>query len=206
MPSVDGRNVRHAALLYGSAEELLAAAVPVLAAGLGDGDAVVLACRPEQTALLADALGDDDRILALDRAGVYTRSTNAVATYRRVVRRRVAAGAPAVRLIGEVPVDPRPQGWADWHRYEAIFNVALAPLPVASVCAYDIRELTAAIGDGAEQTHSALLTPAGHRLNDRFVEPSVVLRRITATPADPVDGSPPTLSAADLADVTRLPE
>jgi anti-sigma regulatory factor (Ser/Thr protein kinase) len=206
MTSVSGWTVRHAALLYGSAEELLAAAVPFLAAGLGDGDAVVLACRPEHTALLADALGHDDRILALDREGVYTRSANAVATYRRVVHRGVAAGALAVRLIGEVPVDPRPQGWADWHRYEAIFNVALAPLPVASVCAYDIRELTEPIGDGVEQTHPALLTAAGHRPNDRFVEPSIVLRRITATPADPVDHTPPTLSAPDLADVTRLPE
>jgi hypothetical protein len=55
MTSVSGRNVRHAVLLYGSLEELLAAAVPFLAAGLGDGDAVVLACRPEHTALLADA-------------------------------------------------------------------------------------------------------------------------------------------------------
>ena len=206
MTSVSGGTVRHAALLYGSAEELLAAAVPFLAAGLGDGDAVVLACRPEHTALLADALGHDDRILALDREGVYTRSANAVATYRRVVHRGVAAGALAVRLIGEVPVDPRPRGWADWHRYEAIFNVALAPLPVASVCAYDIHELTGPIGDGVEQTHPALLTAAGHRPNDRFVEPSIVLRRITATPADPVDHTPPTLSVPDLADVTRLPE
>jgi anti-sigma regulatory factor (Ser/Thr protein kinase) len=200
MPSASGDGCPHAALLYDSAEGLAAVAVPFLADGLAAGEAVVVACREEHSALLAELLGTHDRIVSLQRDVVYTRSAEAVATFRHVVHRQVAAGAPRVRLLSEVPVDR----WAEWHRYEAVFNVAMAPLPLWSVCAYDARALPRSILDGVEETHPALMTAAGRLTNDRYVDPAAVLRRTSSVPVDVVEDTPPTLDVADLADSTRL--
>ena len=206
MTSTTGPARLHAALLYRTAQELASAAVPFLADGLAMGEAAVLACREENSALLAEALGHDERILVLPREGIYTRTADAIATFRRVVRRQVAAGAPGVRLFGEVPVDQSGDEWHEWHRCEAILNVALGPLPLSSVCAYDRRELSDAIHEGVEETHPALMTPAGPVPNHRYVDPATVLRRTPTTLAGGAEDTPPTLQLVDLDDATRLPE
>jgi anti-sigma regulatory factor (Ser/Thr protein kinase) len=195
----------HTALLYDSAAELVAAAVPFLADGLAAGEAALLACREEDNALLARALADD-RLLQVSREEIYTGSAHALATYRRLVHRQVATGASRIRLVCAVPVDQRPQQWNEWHRYEAIFNVAMDPMPVSSVCAYDRRAISDEIRHGVMETHPALLTPAGPALNDRYLEPATVLRRSPAHPADAVPEEPPVLVLTDVADASRLPE
>jgi len=53
------------ALLYDCAEELIAAVAPFLAEGLVAEEAIVPACREEDNALLARALGDDGRLLKM---------------------------------------------------------------------------------------------------------------------------------------------
>ncbi|MGY1830491.1 anti-sigma factor RsbA family regulatory protein [Geodermatophilus sp. SYSU D01180] len=206
MTSTTGPTHLHAALLYRSAEDLVSAAVPFLAEGLAAGETAVLACRNENSALLAEALGHDDRVLVLPREGIYTRTTHAIATLRRMVRRQLAAGAPGVRLLGEIPVDRSGDGWHEWHRCEAVLTVALGPLPLSSVCAYDRRELSDGIRGGIEETHPAVMTPAGPVPSPRYRDPATVLRRTPTTLAGRADDLAPTLQLADLADVTRLPE
>ena len=207
MTSTTGPAHLHAALLYYSDEHLASAVVPFLADGLAAGEAVVLACREENSALLAEALGHDDRILVLPPNGIYTRTAHVIATLRRVVRRQLVAGASGVRLVGELPVDQSGDEWHEWHRYEAISNVALGPLPLSSVCAYDRRELSDAICEGVEETHPALMmTAAGPVPNHRYVDPATVLRRTPTTRAGRAEDTPPTLQLADLADASRLPE
>jgi anti-sigma regulatory factor (Ser/Thr protein kinase) len=194
---------QHAALLYSSTEELVATAVPFLSAGLAAGEAAVLSCEREHNALLAEALGDD-RVVLMHRENIYLRPGQAIATYRRMVRRQVAVGAARVRLVGEVPVDGHPQQWTQWHRYEAICNVALAPLPLSSACAYDTRRLPEPIHATIE-SHPSLLTSDGHLLNRHYVEPATVLRRTAQTRPDPLERTPPALSMAGLTDITALP-
>jgi anti-sigma regulatory factor (Ser/Thr protein kinase) len=206
MTSATGPARLHAALLYRSAEDLASAVVPFLADGLADGEAVVLACREENSALLAEALGHDDRILVLPREEIYTRTAHVIARLRRVVRRQLVAGASGVRLLGEMPVDQSGDEWHEWHRCEAVSNVALGPLPLSSVCAFDRRALSDAICEGVEETHPALMTPAGPVRNHRYVDPATVLRRTPTTRAGRVEDIPPTLELADLADASRLPE
>jgi anti-sigma regulatory factor (Ser/Thr protein kinase) len=206
MTSATGPAHLHAALLYRSAEHLASAVVPFLADGLAAGEAVVLACRGENSALLTEALGHDDRILVLPREGIYTQTAHVIATLRRVVRSQVVAGASGVRLLGEIPVDQSGDEWHEWHRCEAISNVALGPLPLLSVCAFDRRDLSDAICEGVEETHPALMTPAGPVRNHRYVDPATVLRRTPTTRAGRAEDTPPTLQLADLADASRLPE
>ena len=123
--------------------------------------------------------------------GIYTRTAHVIATLRRVVRRQLMAGAPGVRLLGEIPVDQSGDEWHEWHRCEAIANVALGTLPLSSVCAYDRRELSDAICEGVEETHPALMTPAGPVANHRYVDPATVLRRTPTTRAGRAEDTRP---------------
>src|SRR4051794_2642875 len=206
MTSATGRAHLHAALLYRSAEHLASAVVPFLADGLAAGEAVVLACREENSALLAEALGHDDRILVLPREGIYTRTAHVIPMLHRVVRRQLVAGASGVRLLGEIPVDQSGDEWHEWQRWEVISNVALGPLPLSRLCAYDRRLLSDAICEGVEVTHPALMTPAGPVPNHRYVDPATVLRRTPTTRVGRVEDIPPTLELADLTDASQLPE
>jgi anti-sigma regulatory factor (Ser/Thr protein kinase) len=196
----------HAALFYDSAEELAAAAVPFLADGLAAGETAVLACGEDDNARLARSLGREGRILMLPHEAIYTGTARALAAYRRMLHRHLAAGVPGIRLVGALPPDQRPQQWNDWHRYEAIFNVAMDSMPLAAVCAYDRREISEETQAGVEQTHPALLTTAGLVSNDGYLEPATVLRRTPACPVDAPPDTSPTLALADLVDATRLPE
>ncbi|MGY1829654.1 anti-sigma factor RsbA family regulatory protein [Geodermatophilus sp. SYSU D01180] len=204
MTAGTGADLLHAVLLHDSAEDLVAAAGPFLADGLAAGDAVVLACGEERDALLARAAGGEDRVLRLSPGDVWTGCARALATWRRLVRRRTAAGAPRVRLVAAVPPDP--PGWSEWHRYEAALTVALAPLPLTALCVYDRHAVSDAVRDGVEETHPLRLTPGGLVPGDRYVEPATVLRRSLAGPPPAAPDRPPALVLADLTDASRLPQ
>ncbi|MGY1636228.1 anti-sigma factor RsbA family regulatory protein [Geodermatophilus sp. SYSU D00742] len=205
MTAAAGQSYLHSALLYGSTEELVAAAVPFLADGLAAGESVVLACREDRNRLVAEALGGDDRITLLEPAAVYTRPAQALAAQRRITRRHARSGVPRVRALAEVPVGDGRESWAEWTGYEAACNIALAPLPLSGVCAYDTRTLPEPVRLGIEQTHPALLTPGGRSPNDRCADPATVLSRTAVSRPDPVEVTTPALRLDDLTDVSRLP-
>jgi hypothetical protein len=129
----------------------VAAAAPYLAEGLAAGETVMLSCQDEHCAALTGALDRDDRIVVVDPDGICTRSGVAIGSFRRMVRRQTAAGAPRVRLVAEVPVGHGGRGWSEWHRYEAICNVTLAALPLSGGCAYDPRQLSSAMATGSSR-------------------------------------------------------
>ena len=149
----------HHALFFESDDELVQVAVAFLQEGLAAGDAVVLACEARRNRLLADALGGDSRVGFLERSSTYLRIPVAVATYRRMVERELATGASRVRLVGEVDFGQDAATSSEWIRYEAVCNVALAPYPLWSVCAYDCSTLPEPILRAGHHTHPHLLTP-----------------------------------------------
>jgi anti-sigma regulatory factor (Ser/Thr protein kinase) len=200
-----GPGYLHHALLYDSADELLSAAVPFLADGLAAGEAAVLSCGEVHNRLLAEALGGDDRIVHMDRTTVYTGIGQAISAYRRMTHRLAVAGAPRIRLVGEVPVSDHPEAQVQWTAFEAAGNVAMAPLPLSSVCAYDTRALPEPLRLGIEQTHPVLLAARGRTINDGYVEPATILRRTTARGPDPIEVTAPALRLDDLDDIGRLP-
>jgi anti-sigma regulatory factor (Ser/Thr protein kinase) len=195
---------RHHALLYDSPAQLMDAAVPFLAEGLAADELAVLSCRAEHNAQLVAALGGHEHILTLAHEDIYLRIAHAVATYRRLVQQQVAAGAPRVRLVGEVRFGNSPDSWTEWTHFEAICNVALGPLPLSSVCAYDTRELPAPMRRGVEQTHPALLTAGGRVTNDRYTPPEAVLRRTPRHTPEPLPATPRMLHVATLTHAGQL--
>jgi anti-sigma regulatory factor (Ser/Thr protein kinase) len=176
MSAPDGNGYRHHALIYTSADELLAAAVPFLRAGLTRGEPAFLACRDELNTRLAEALDTDPRITFLPRAGIYRRTAGAVAAYQRLVRRELDGGARRVRVVREVHHGGDQTAWADWGLFEAVCNAALGPYPLSGVCAYDRRVLPEAIVSQAVRTHPQFLSPDGARQNDEYIQPACYLR------------------------------
>jgi anti-sigma regulatory factor (Ser/Thr protein kinase) len=194
----------HHALFFGSDAELADVAVPFLRAGLTQGDALVLVCDQPKNALLLDALDiHDERITCLERSSIYQHTAVAVDSYRRAIERLLRDGAGRVRLVGEVDFGETTATWAEWARFEAVVNVALAPYPYWNVCAYDTRTLPEPILAAGLATHPNLLTPAGRTSNDRYEEPSALLRRWAVHDPDPIEASDPAFAFA-LTHATQL--
>jgi hypothetical protein len=121
-----------------------------------------------------------------------------------MMERQLATGAGRVRLVGEVDFGQEPATWSEWIRYEAVCNVALAPYPFWSVCAYDTSTLPEPILSAGHRTHPHLLTPAGRRRNHRYVQPARFLRRSQTAEPDPLEATDPTMVAEELTDTARL--
>jgi anti-sigma regulatory factor (Ser/Thr protein kinase) len=189
----------HEALYYGTDEELVAAAVPFLRAGLESGERAVLVCTERNATLLSEAL-DDKRVRLEPHAEVYTRTASAIAAYQRLMARELADGTSRVRAIGEVPFGQRPVEWTEWSRFEAVCNVALARYPLWSLCVYDTRQLPGQVLDAGEQTHPRLYPGRESR---RYREPAEFVRAVPAGPL-PVEAATPVFAVQQPTDLVEL--
>lgn len=186
MTSAAERGHDHDVLFHGSDVELLAAAVPFLQAGLAADEAVLLVCKDHNNQLLAEALDRDPRIGVLQRPDIRTRTPAAIAAYRRMVEEQLASGARRVRMVGDANFGADPDTWAQWMRFEAVLNVALAPYPLSTVCSYDTRALPEQIRTVGHYTHPHVLTASARTVNPRYVDPATFLgRSATVHPDSP---------------------
>ncbi|MDP9369329.1 MAG: MEDS domain-containing protein [Chloroflexota bacterium] len=169
-----GRGHLHDALLYDSAAELTAAAVPFLLDGLAAGDAAVIAASARTAALLCEAVDDDPRVQVLERSAVYReRTPTAITAFRRLAQERAAEGSGRVRLVGEVDFGPTERDWLEWQRYEAVINDALAAWPLWG-CA---SSTPSGSPTGSSTPHCGLTPPSSP---PRAADPT----RCSATPGD----------------------
>ncbi|MGC1211160.1 MAG: sensor histidine kinase [Micromonospora sp.] len=203
MTPAAGAPNRHHALFYASPQELLAAAVPFLRAGLDGDEAIVLVCSDEINELLADGLAADPRLVIMPPGGFYTTAAGALAGFRELVRQHLTTGAHRVRIIGEVTFGTQPEDWAEWTRFEAVVNVALAEYSLWNVCVYDTTLLPERVLTEVSHTHPYLLDPAP-RPNDRHVPPEQMLRSLTTPGPDPIQAGTALLDVADLTSLRQL--
>ncbi len=193
----------HDALLYGTPGELVEAVVPFLRDGLAAGDAAVLAVGPENTAVLREALGGDDRVLVLERHALYrSRTPTAITAFRQLAEKRAAPGR-RVRVIGEVDFGATSADRAEWQRYESVINHAFAASPLWGLCLFDTARLPAPVLDTARHTHRNLHTPAGRSENPEFVDPAAYLRTLPV-PDEPLESTPPVLAEDAVTDYAGL--
>jgi two-component system, NarL family, nitrate/nitrite response regulator NarL len=176
-----GHGCRHEALVYSSADELVAATVPFLRQGLADGDDVLVVLREAGRAVLREALDEDaDQIEFADALAWYRSPEHAFQAYRSYLDDRLEHGAHRVRVVAEVvwPESSATVEVARWKRYEAGISAAMASVPVSFICAYDTRELPAEIIRDAQQTHPIVRTAAGARTNARYAEPGTFVGQL----------------------------
>jgi CheY-like chemotaxis protein len=174
-----GHGCRHEALIYSSADELAAGAVPFLRQGLARGEHVLVILREQGRGVLRGALGDDAaRIEFADAADWYRGPEHALEQYGRYVGDHLGRGAARVRVVAEV-IWPQSSATADiagWKRYEAGISGAMAPDPVSFICAYDTRELPPEIIADAQRTHPVLRTADGARPSAHYSQPAAFIR------------------------------
>ena len=181
---MSGSPSHHNLFLYGEDSALVDQVVPFLTEGIAEREAVVIVLDPRKTALIREALGPiAGRVASVDRDSYYTRPEDALAGYDARVRRYLRAGAPRVRVFGELPLCRTKTDSDTWILYEALLNPAFAHHPVTIVCGLDGREQPDEVIEGSWRTHPRSLN---HDWSDNghFHDPSDTVRALTPPPDD----------------------
>jgi anti-sigma regulatory factor (Ser/Thr protein kinase) len=194
---------RHDALLYGSTDEFTAVAAPFLLEGLAEGDAAVIAVGPVLTERLCAAVGDDARVMVLERHALYRSRTPTAITAFRALAAEYAAPGRRVRVVGETDFGTTSAERSEWQRYEAVINRAFAAAPLWGLCAFDTGRLPAPLLEAARRTHPQLRTPAGRRPNPDYVDPAAYLGTLPV-PDEPLERTTPALAADAVTDFIGL--
>ena len=193
----------HEALLYDSPDELAAVAGPFLREGLAAGEAAVIAVSDETTDALRAAVGDDPRVVVLERHALYrSRTPTAITTFRKVGPEYAAPGK-RVRVVGEVDFGATVADWREWQRYESVINAAFAGLPQTGLCVFDTRRLPEPLLATARHTHPHLRTRDGRVPNPDYVDPATYLTTLPV-PDEPLEATPPVLAADGVTDFIAL--
>jgi anti-sigma regulatory factor (Ser/Thr protein kinase) len=193
---------RHDALVYADVDELVGIAVPWLLDGLASGDAALIAAGPVTTGPLRDAVGDDPRVLLVERHALYrTRTPTAIAAFRRYAEEQAAPGR-RLRVIGETDYGATPADWREWQAYESVINSALGAWPLWGLCVFDAA-LPEPILASVRQTHPQVVTAAGRTVNADFLDPAAYLRALPV-PDEPLEATPPALADDDVRDYARV--
>jgi anti-sigma regulatory factor (Ser/Thr protein kinase) len=184
---MSGSPVHHNLFPYDDDGALVDHVARFLLEGLRAREATVLVVDPRKRALLGQVLGDAlDEVQYIDRDSYYTRPEDALAGYDAQVRRYLKAGAPRVRVFGELPRCRTQQDSDMWIMYEALLNPAFAHHPVTIVCGLDAREQPDSVIEGSWETHPRALNE-GWSENDHYHDPRDIVRARTP-PAQHVSG------------------
>jgi len=157
--AVTPRPLWHGLLTYGSDDEFRDATTPFLAQGVERSEPVLAVTSPSRIALLRESLDAiANGVEFADSAAWLTSPHEALDRYRMHAKQKLENGATWIRILGE-PI------WADrsdaetiaWTRFESMFNLAFASMPVSAVCPYDTRALSEEVIANAHRTHPVVI-------------------------------------------------
>jgi hypothetical protein len=168
--------LEHRALVYSADDEFLDVAAPFLSEGRDRSEALLVVLKARNIALLRERLGSDaDAVEFVEAESWYTEPGPALAAYRAMVAAKVEAGAPWVRVVGELLLSGKADSEiARWTRYESLFNLLFASSPVTVFCLYDTRSLPAEIVKMALSTHPHTIGHAGVEPSSDYADPADV--------------------------------
>jgi len=165
----------HEALVYSSAEELLARLIPFISEGLKAGDPALVVVPPEKIALVQASLGPDAaKVEFVDATSFYGRPATTVAAYRKVVDEHPGE---RMRVVGEVQFGNSVTEHAAWTRYESILNACFADDPVWIICPYDRRELPDHVLAYASRTHEFVSSGARYETSTAYLHTDELVAR-----------------------------
>jgi anti-sigma regulatory factor (Ser/Thr protein kinase) len=194
--------ITHDALVYDVPEQVAEVAGPWLLEGLAAGDAAVVAVGPETAGPVREAVGDDPRVIVVERHALYrSRTPTAVTAFRRFAAEHAAPGR-RVRVVGEVDFGATVADWREWQAYEAVINEAFAPFPLWGLCVFSAG-LPEPLLATARHTHPGLVTAHGWVPNSDYVDPAVYLRALPV-PDEPLEATAPALADDAIADYIGL--
>ncbi len=172
----------HVALCHRSTAELAETLVPVLSGWLGMDDTVVVNLSSARLAALKAAMsGVADRVHWSDTRTWHPHPARRLRAIQELVDAEARHGGAPLRFVGECafPASP-PERVAEWGKFDAILNDALASAPVTMVCTYDVRALPAEAVCTVPRSHPLLgLDPVTK--STQYVEPAEYLSRGTTS-------------------------
>jgi len=200
----------HEALFFDTDESLLGEGLRFVSEGLRQGEDVALICTADRNQLLHDAAREYDghggRLTLIDQQHAYRHASGALEFFRRLATKSAADGIPRARVVGEVPFGRDTEQWAEWRRFEAMANVALAPHTLWSVCAYDTRRTAPELHEIIRKTHPILNGRGQRDHNAEFVDPAELLRDEPEPGLLPVQHGPPVMTIVDIRTGEQLRE
>jgi len=152
---MDDPAFRHETLFYGSDEEFLAGAVPLVREGLELGEPSLVAVSGEKMELLCGELGDDAaEVEFLDMEAVGCNPARIIPVWRDFLDRTAGLGAP-VRGIGEPAWPGRGEAELDeCHRHESLLNLAFTgDREWTLLCPYNSDALGDDVLESARESH-----------------------------------------------------
>ena len=199
----------HEALFFDTDENLLGEGLDFVSEGLRRGEDVALVCSADRNQLLHETLnGGGDltggRLTLIDQREAYRHATGALDFFQRLALRSASDGIPRARVFAEVPFGNDQGRWAEWRRFEALCNVALAELRMWSVCAYDTRSTTPELDEIVRKTHPILHNNGQRGDNAEFVDPVAFLEAEPEADALPVERQPPIVLIPDIRSAEEL--
>jgi anti-sigma regulatory factor (Ser/Thr protein kinase) len=163
----------HEAGFYGSDAEFRALIVPFVEEGIAAGEPVIIGYDDRKSGLLRSWLTEPSAVEFIDDKSLYATPARAIAMYRRLFERHVAAGAGQIRIAGDVPHPGNGGRFEGWDRYESAVNTVWDDFPVWGLCLYDTATAPAAVLDVVERTHPRFVSPSGdRRASDRYQDVS----------------------------------
>lgn len=184
----------HEAGFYSSDAEFRALIVPFAEEGIAAGQPVILGYDQRKSGLLRSWLGDPAGVTFINDTSLYATPAGAIAAYRKLFARHVAAGATQIRIAGDVPHEGNGGSFEGWDRYESAVNTVWDDFPVHGRCLYDISTAAPQVLESALRTHPCIVQPSGtRRLSGRYQDPAA-FEALPPLP-DPVEQSVP---AVDL--------
>ena len=194
----------HEAGFYGSDSEFRALIVPFAEEAAAAGEPVIFGYDDRKAGLLRCWLPSLATATFISDRSLYATPARAIAAYRKLFERHLAAGAPHIWIAGDVPHPGNGGRFAGWDRYESAVNTVWDDYPVRSLCLYDTATTPGYVLDVVERTHPCLVFPAGERLiSDRYTDISA-FEGLPAEP-DPLELTPPgtELTSPSAAEVRR---
>lgn len=190
-----GAGFQHEALIFGSDEEYLAAAVPFLRDGIEVGEPTLLSVSARQRELVEGELGDEMGELRVLGPDEYSQPFSTIRFNHGIVSAAVEAGATRVRVLGAVPHGEGHDAWHKWSRYEAAINRLFAALPVWGMCPYDTRDTPDEVLADVRRTHPMLAGVTGD--NTHYVNPAEFVAGADRADPNPLEAAEPALTLVD---------
>jgi transcriptional regulator with XRE-family HTH domain len=145
----------HRLLVYGSDDELVAAAAPFLAHAFEHSEGALAVASKRKISVLRRAVGRAaPGVRFAESSGWHTSPLAALNAYEEFCETSLGQGAAWVRIVSELD-------WAcwsssaarSWIRFDSLLNLVFANLPVSILCVCDAGSLRPAIGRQLSVTH-----------------------------------------------------
>jgi anti-sigma regulatory factor (Ser/Thr protein kinase) len=186
----------HEVGFYHSDAEFRALIVPFIEEGVAAGQPVIIGYDERKASLLRSWLDDPAAVTFIADNSLYATPARAIASYWQMLEQHTAAGAPQIRIAGDVPHEGNGGRFAGWDRYESAINTVWDQFPVWSRCLYDATTAAPRVLDIAARTHPRIVLPSGqYESSDRYQDPAD-FEPLPPAP-DPLERSAPAIEMAD---------